>query len=200
MPTEPMGQLDLSIVTDLLIRRLEAYRDSSLLWNPNNLAVNPGPTYTISITGSAPETVREEGDCQLSVYLFHVAPNAFARNLRDSNPISSQSKVSGTTFPRFDLNLYYLLTAYSKDSYVQEQQAMSIALRCFEENPILEINVPMGGKSGECKISLTMANESTDVLGRLWQATTVPLRLSTVYQVRVMLFSPEATRTQGMTP
>src|SRR5881397_3207470 len=80
MPVAPMGVVDLSIITDRLISLLTLCRDTSSLWNPNNLAVNPGPQFTINITGLSPEAVRDLGDCQLTLYLFHVAEDKYQKN------------------------------------------------------------------------------------------------------------------------
>jgi hypothetical protein len=89
------------------------------------------------------------------------------------------------------LDLYYLLTASSAEgSYVQEQQAMSIALKCFHENPFVHIAVPGGAEPEE--FCLTMEIETADDMGHLWLATTAALRLATVYKVSVVFIEPPA--------
>jgi hypothetical protein len=42
------------------------------------------------------------------------------------------------------------------------------------------------------EFTLTMEADTADELSRLWQATTVPMRLSTVYKVSVVFITPEA--------
>jgi hypothetical protein len=84
MPPAPLGLLDLSLVTDLIIDKMKVCRDNSPLWNPTNLAINPGPPYTITISGLAPEEVRA-GDCELSFYMFHVSQDKNRRNLPPLN-------------------------------------------------------------------------------------------------------------------
>jgi len=190
--------LDLSVVTDLLIKKLQACRDASPIWNPTNLAVSPGPSFTITISGSAPETVRDASDCELSLYLFHVAADKFQRNLQPLVPVPSGS--APVPFQPLSLDLYYLLTAYAKGDYVHEQQAMSIALRCFHENPIQKTTVLVGGKNVQNEFSLTLEVETSEELGRFWQATTVPLRLAAVYKVSVVLISPEAADAKPAPP
>src|SRR5437879_5552179 len=145
MPPAPLGLLDLSVVTDLVVAKLKGCRDNSPLWNPNNLAINPGPPYTITITGLAPEEVRSSGDCEVSFYLFHVSQDKSQRNLPPVTPVPPLQ--APILFIPLTLDLYYLLTAYSKGSYVQEQQAMSIAMRCLHENPILTTTVVVGGQA-----------------------------------------------------
>lgn len=187
MPVAAIGVLDLSLITDLLIARLEACRDNSPLWNPNDLPINPGPTFTIAITGSMPSAVRDDGDCQLSLYLFHVSADKFQRNMPPVGP--GQPPI---TRQPLALDLYYLVTAYAEKDYVQEQQAMSIALRCFHENPIIHHTVVLQGQNVPEEFSLTMEVESVDEMGRLWQSFTAPYRLSTVYKVSVIFIPPDA--------
>lgn len=193
MPLGLLGVLDLSIVTDTLIKLLEDCRDNSPLWNPNGLAVNPGPAFTIKITGSMPETVRNDGDCQLSLYLFHIAQDKFQRN----SPVMG-SRSSLIPQQPMSLDLYYLLTAHTKDKpdYVREQQAMSIAIRCFYENPIVRKTVLINTQNVQEEFCLTMDVETADELSRLWQSFTTSFRLSVVYKVSVVFITPDVPGTQ----
>jgi len=190
-----LGVLDLSIITDALISLLDDCRDHSPLWNPNNLPTSPGPTFTIKITGSMPETVRKDGDCQLSLYLFHVAQDKFQRNSPMMGPRSS-------VIPQqpMSLDLYYLLTAYADKNYVQEQQAMSIAMRCFYENPIVRKTVSINSQGVKEEFCLTMEVETADELSRLWQSFTTAFRLSAVYKVIVVFITPDVPGTQPAPP
>lgn len=195
MPLGLLGVVDLSIITDTLITLLENCRDNSPLWNPQGLAVNPGPAFMIKITGSMPETVRNDGDCQLSLYLFHVAQDKFQRNSPVMGPRASlipQQPLS--------LDLYYLLTAYDKKNYIHEQQAMSIAMRCFYENPIVRKTVLINTQNIREEFSLTMEVETADELSRLWQSFTTSFRLSAVYKVSVVFITPDVPGTQPAPP
>ncbi|MBZ5510986.1 MAG: DUF4255 domain-containing protein [Acidobacteriia bacterium] len=195
MPPALLGLLDLSVVTDLLVQKLKDCRDQSPIWNPNNLPHNPGPSYTINITGVAPDELRSTGDCELTLYLFHVSQDKFQRNMPPFTP-PPPGNHTPVAFQPLTLNLYYLVTAYAKGDYVHEQQAMSIALRCFHEDPILTTTVVLGGQGVKQEWTLTMEIESTEELGRLWQATTVAMRLSTIYRVSVVMLSPETSAFQ----
>jgi hypothetical protein len=180
-----LGVLDLSVVTDKLIDMLTKSRDASPLWVVNGGTVDK---FTITITGSMPETVRGEGDCQVSVYLYHVSQDSYQRN----------SPVSGRAVPIPDqplsLDLFYIVTASAKKEYVHEQQAMSIALRCFHNNPFVRITERIAGSDVKEEFSLTMEIESVDKLGFLWQAFSTPFRLSAVYKVSVVFLTPDVTR------
>src|SRR5712692_10390540 len=108
MPIAPMGVVDLSSITDRLIGLLTQCRDTSSLWNPNNLAVNPGSPFTISITGLSPEAVRDLGDCQLTLYMFHVAEDKYQKNLEAVGQLSPT--VPPVRYTPLALDLHYLLT------------------------------------------------------------------------------------------
>jgi hypothetical protein len=183
MAIAQLGVLDLSVVTDALIARLTDCRDSSPLWP----GPNPQPSFTINVTGKAPDTVRSGADCELSLYLFHVTQDKFQMNAPVVGP-----RAMTIPFQPLSLDLFYLLSAYAGSDYVHEQQAMSIALRCFHETPILRTTVPFGAGPIQEEFTLTMEVETADEIGRLWQATTVALRLATVWKVSVVFMPPEA--------
>jgi hypothetical protein len=185
-----MGVVDLSSITDRLIGLLTDCRDNSSLWNPDNLPVNPGPPFTITPTGLSPESVRTLGDCQLTLYLFHVTEDKFQKNL--DVPGQTSPTVPLIRYTPLSLDLYYLLTAFSKNNYVQEQQAMTVAMRCFHDNPIVKLNVIFGAQVVNEEFTLTMETENLDELSRLWQSFAVPPRFSAVYKASVVLVSPEA--------
>ncbi len=191
MPVAPIGVVDLSSVTDRLIALITDCRDHSSLWNPQNLVTNPGPPFTITPSGLSPEAVRDQGDCQLTLYLFHVAENKFQKNLE---PVGKTSPtVPPIQYIPLALDLYYLLTAFAKGSYAQEQQAMTMAMRCLHDNAIVKLDVVLGGQAIKEEFTVTMEAEASDELARLWQSFAVPPRLSAVYRVSVALISPEET-------
>jgi hypothetical protein len=179
----PLGLLDLSIVTDRLIDLLKLYRDASRLWEENRSAP---PDFTVEVTGLAPDAARAVGGCQLSVYLFHVAVE---KSLRNTYPTGG----SAQRIPEqpLALSLYFLVTAWSDSeasAYVQEQQAMSIALKFFHETTRMVATVPLGQR--EQTLTVTFEPQGPDEIGRLWQALASPLRLSAVYRAAVAILEP----------
>jgi hypothetical protein len=190
MPLSPLGYLDLSLVTDKLIKMLKACRDNSPMWKKNGGDVDH---FTIEVSGSAPDTVRDSGVCQLSLYLFHVEQDKFQMN----SPVMG-ARAQPIPFQPLSLNLYFLLSAYAKDDYTSEQRAMSIAMRCFHENPIVHttVTLPLPPPTGvKEEFTLTMAVESADDMARLWQAITSPMRLAAIYRVSVIFMTPPVTPT-----
>jgi len=91
------------------------------------------------------------------------------------------------------LDLYYLVTAWAGSNYVQEQQAMSVALKAFQEHPIIRLTpaVQIDGVDVPEEFTLTMEMETPDELGRLWQAVSSPARLAAVYKASVVFITPE---------
>lgn len=195
----PLGLLDLSIVTDRLLSLLNGCVQNSRLWSeeptpPDGTppGITPGQRFDINVTGLAPDEIRSLAGCQLSLYLFHVSQDQFQRNSPVTGPTTAKGATRVPTIPYqpLSLDLYYLLTAYSKGSYIQEQQAMSIALKCLHENPIVRATVPVDGRTEE--FCLTMEVESVLEAGRLWQAITSSLRLSVIYKVSVVFIEPKS--------
>jgi hypothetical protein len=179
-----LGVLDLSTVTQTLLGMLGTYMNSTA---PIPMSIIP--------SGSMPDVLRTESGPQLTFSLFHVVEDKFQRN----NPFL----ISGTQpFPRarsipyqpMSLDLYYLLSAFSQKNWEQEQQAMSLAMQFFYQNPIVTMPVTLPGIPGTVseEFTLTMQIETSDEMARLWQAITVPLRLSVVYKVSVILLTPPA--------
>jgi hypothetical protein len=190
MPVATFGMLDLSIVTDEIRHLLERCITASPLFDTNG---GPVVKFDIFVHGDPPDVVRNEAHCNLSLYLFHISQDRYQMNALNTNPGAPNGFPRSQRIPLqpMSLDLYYLLTAYSDTGYVEQQQAMSIALRCLHENPIITTTVPLGPGRPE-EFCLTLEPQSVDEAGRLWQATTAPIRLSAVYKVSVIFISPEA--------
>lgn len=180
--------IDLSSITDHLIALLkEAFKPTSPVWIENGGTIK---RFAPVINGAMPETARDEGGCTLSLYLLHVSQNKFYRNTPVNGPLPQLNRKHPLS-----LDLYYMLTAYAGDTYAQEQQAMSIALRCFHESPIVRKSSP------DEEYTLSMEVETADEMSRLWQALNVSLRLAVVYKVSVVFVTPsEAPTIPGPTP
>ena len=173
--------LDLSVVTDTLKKLVDTKWPNAPLWTPAT------PQFAVDVTGLSPEAVRQGQGAQLSLYLYHVDEN----NAVESLFWTAQSQAAGgppVQYQPLALDLYYLLSAYAEGSYIHEQQAMSIAMRIFHENPVIR-GVGPDGQPWEA--TLTPERRSYDELSRLWQATTSALRLSAVYRAAVILIEPE---------
>jgi hypothetical protein len=182
--------LDLSSVTDTLIGLVSSQWATAPIWAEiGGSTATPGPTFTPSFTGLAPDAARQQPGAQLGMFLYHVESNKATESLF-WQPQMTDPSVAGepTRFLPLALDLFYLLFSYSADSYIEEQEAMSVALRVYHANPIVR-SAPAAAMPWE--LTLTMEHRSYDELSRLWQATTAPLRMSLVYRAAVVLIDPD---------
>jgi hypothetical protein len=172
---------DLSAVTDTLMNLVTAQWPNAPLWTQDT------PQFAVNLTGLSPDAARAGMGAQLSLYLYHIDENKATESLF----WTAQAQTAGGPPLRYQplaLDLYYLLSAYEQGNYVHEQQAMSIAMRVFHENPLVSGDSPDGSK---WEVTLNLESRSYDELSRLWQATTSALRLSAVYRAAVVLIKPE---------
>jgi len=180
------GTPDLATISSFLVDLVRSCNDSSAAWNPDGTNPPPGPDFTLDVSSSAPDAVRTLGNCQLSIYLFHVSADPYNRN----QPLNGQFPGLVPYLP-LGLNLFYLVTAFDTQTAAHEQRAMSIAMKCLHEHPIIRTNLTVLGKASPVELSITLEANSVDEMSRLWQASTVAQRLSAVYRVAVAFLSPE---------
>jgi hypothetical protein len=109
---------------------------------------------------------------------LHVGQDPFFRN----TPIMGPGAGRNTQQP-LGLNLSYLLTAYAPANAVREQQAMSIALSCFHEQPVYT------GTAG-AYLTVSLGSDTLADMSALWQSFTVAYRLSTVFRVAIAFLTP----------
>jgi len=176
--------LDLSAVTDSLIDLVKNNWASAPIWAELGLG---GPSFTPTFSGLAPDAIRDGGGPQLSLFLYHVeSDNAQEATFWTSQMVRSPGQP--VRYLPLALDLYYLLSAYSDGSYSDEQQAMSVAMRIFHASAAVRSDTT---PNPAWSLTLTMEHRSYDELSRLWQATTVPLRLGAVYRAAVVFLTPD---------
>jgi hypothetical protein len=136
-----IGVSNLWDITDELIQLLNANKGGA----------------TFNVTDRSPDEVRSLPDATyLSLYLFHVAPDKFQRNALPVSPAPGAERATRalrTPYQPLSLELYYLLTAYAKgvNASRDEQWAMTAALKCFHEHPIVTATVPDDGRFAHLK-------------------------------------------------
>ena len=180
--------LDLSAVTDSLITLVKNQWATAPIWAEIG-ASPPGPTFTPTFTGLAPDAVRQQPGPQLSMFLYHVEPDNARASLFWQPQMLNQPQGQPTRFLPLALDLFYLLFAYSEASYAEEQEAMSVAMRIIHANTIVR-SAP--GSSPPWELTLTIDRRGYDELSFLWQAFTVPLRMSLVLRAAVVLIDPDS--------
>jgi hypothetical protein len=186
-----LGTLDLSVVTDRLVTLLHDDYEAWPLWDSNG---GPLTKFHTTINGAMPESVRTKAGCQLNLYLLHIRQNAAQHNA----PVLG--RVTPIPYQPLALELYYLLTAFSSEDYRQEQRAMSVAVRCLYEHPIVRMTVPIDGTAVPAEFTLQMQVETPDDLGRIWQAFNTAYRLSAMYRASVVFVTPKGVADQPAPP
>jgi hypothetical protein len=164
---------DISNVSDAL---------HDLLTQALTASVNPPlsiPHFNVNVSLGSPETARTQPPCQLSLYLLHVGRDPYWRNA----PLDGPRPQLNAAQP-LSLNLYYLLTAWADADYTSEQRAMTIALQCFQSQPIYRLPLTTD------EFTITVEADTIEEMSRLWQAFTVPMRLSCVVKVGVVFITP----------
>src|SRR6266851_5532191 len=149
------GTPDLASISNVLVDLVRSCNDSSAAWNPDGANPPPGKDFTLEVSGSAPDAVRTLGDCQLSIYLFHVAADPFNRN----QPLDGRFPALIPYLP-LGLSLFYLVTAFDRETAAHEQRAMSIAMKCLHEHPVLRTNLTVLGKASPVELTITLEANS----------------------------------------
>lgn len=181
--------LDLSAVTDGLVNLVKNQWTTAPIWAELGLG---GPSFTPKISGLAPDRIREGDATYLSIFLYHVEPNNAQESMFWRSEFM-QGPGQPVRYMPLALDLFYLVSAYSESSYIEEQQAMSVALRIFHANAVVRSGPPSPPAPGPLawQLTLSMEHRSYDELSRLWQATTAALRLGVVYRAAVLFITPD---------
>jgi len=176
---------DLSIITDALRDLLTDSVNTSPVFGGNP------PPFSVTVSGQHPQTPALS-DCELNVYLFHIAPNKHLANSFWSQGAQHGGTPAVAAEP-LSLDLWYMVSVQSKTSYVQEQQILGIAMQCLHDNVVLEVNAPtpLPGAVTPSHATVILESPSFDELSRLWQAFGLPLRPTAEYRVSVAFLTPE---------
>ena len=177
--------LDLSLVTDTLRQILSDALAANPLWGGGP------PPFNIAVSGQHPEQPGNV-DCELNLYLFHVGADKFlANSFWTSQAQSGAGGKQPVAFEPLCLDLWYLLSAQSKTSYVHEQQVLGVAMRAFHEHGTVKISAPTPPPDPvtPSEASLVLESPTFDELSRLWQALGQPLRTTAQYRVGVVFLT-----------
>lgn len=168
---------DLAQVTHLLIHQLSEAIKASPRYVQNH--------FPFEVSGLMPAVSRTDGTNVLSLYLLHVGRDPYWRN----TPVTGQRAQLNIAQP-LSLNLSYLLTSYSEKNWAMEQYLMSVALAYFHANPVYV--------SATAEFTVTVEADSIEEMSRLWQAITVPIRLSSMFRVAIVFLTPEQPQPEQM--
>jgi hypothetical protein len=152
---------------------------------------------------------------RLNLFLYQTAPNASWRNV---GLPSHNGNGDRTSNPPLALNLYYLLTAYSKEPFHAEIM-LGYAMQLLHETPILTrglIRTTLRNLASRAEpvfrslatssladqvelVKLSPQLMSTDEMSKLWSAIQTQYRPTVVYQASVVLIESQQS-TQSALP
>jgi len=154
---------------------------------PTSLNLN-----SISVTTKPPDRARQAGDTtnQLNLFLYQTVPNAAWRNMS----LPRQNQPGDTGLPPVALTLHYLLSAYaSGDDDVAAHILLGQALRIFNDNAVLnqdDIRNALPGNDLYAQIErvrITPQTFSIEEISKLWTAFATSYRVSSAFEVSVVL-------------
>ncbi|SEO73134.1 DUF4255 domain-containing protein [Nitrosovibrio sp. Nv6] len=164
----------------------------------NSIQADPALTGTL-ITTKPPDKARGTNTGrQLNLFLYQPQTNAAFRN----SEIPHRATQGEAGMPPLALNLFYLATAYGEeqraDEEVMSHHLLGRAMSTFHDHPLLgteEIRNALPDNDLHQQIErvrITSQPMTLDEISKLWSAFQTPYRLSSFYQVAVVLI--ESTR------
>jgi hypothetical protein len=182
-----MALLDLSLVTKTLIEIVK-----------RAIAASPAkPGGTLNITALPPDRL-EDLDNAVGIYLYHFVEEGTLKN--HVWPNRPQPPLRNAPIA---LNLHYVISSHStateSEGPYREQLLMGLATKALHDFPIVKDDTEVGGFKvmhpsmigGDNKIHIALRHIPINEAVSYWTAGSKALRLSTYYEVAVVLLEPE---------
>ncbi len=133
---------------------------------------------------------------QINLFLYHTAIDAAWRNM----DIPYQVRPGEIGQPPLPLNLFYLITAYGEgDDDIKSHRLLGRAMSVLHDHPLLgraeiELIVPDSELQNQVeRVRITFQPMSLDEMSKLWMIFQTQYRISTAYQVSVVLIDSSRT-------
>ncbi|HZS39125.1 MAG TPA: DUF4255 domain-containing protein [Polyangia bacterium] len=127
---------------------------------------------------------------QLNLFLYQVGPNAAWRNMDLRNAV----RPGELSMPPVAFNLYYLLTAYGRNfDDLLSHRLLGRAVTLLNDNsPLLQADIANALDGADLayqpeRVRVTPHALSAEEISKLWTVFQTPYRLSTAYEVSVIL-------------
>ncbi|MEM7335776.1 MAG: DUF4255 domain-containing protein [Chloroflexota bacterium] len=130
-----------------------------------------------AISFENPTEAAKQSSNQLSIWLYHIVENGFAKN----QPMRRRPDGSGQ-FPPLMLDLYYLITPLGSVSETNHLRIGKI-LELFYDNAILHMHDPAFDVAEQLRIVL--CTQTIEELTSIWDSLQEPYRLSVCYRVSI---------------
>ncbi len=152
----------------------------------------------IHVTAQPPDAANSDttNTNQINLFLYHIMPNAAWRNM----PLPDRVSPGESAQPPLALNLYYLITAYTRETGevgdIDGHNLLGRVMRVLYDHPVLsakDITLPDSDVQNQIeRIRITMQPLNIEEIYRLWTGFQTQYRLSVSYEVSVILI--ESTR------
>jgi hypothetical protein len=182
-----MALLDLSLVTKTLVEIVKRY-----------IAVSPAkPAQVVDVTSLPPDQLLQY-DNSIGIYLYHLVEEAAFKNQTWPGRPSSPAQ-----FSPIGLNLHYIVSTHSasdkSEGPYREQLLMGLATKALHDYPMVNDGTVVGGfpvmptemMGDDNRIRLALRHVPANEAISYWTAGSQPLRLSSYYEVSVVLIEPE---------
>lgn len=143
----------------------------------------------IRITAQPPDAANGDQNVlhQVNLFLYHITPNAAWNNM----PVPP----SQNGIPPLALNLYYMVTAYSRDGGdsgdINSHNLLGRVMRVFHDHPVLssgDITMTQSDVQNQIdRIRITLQPLTIEEIFRLWSGFLTQYRMSVSYEVSVVL-------------
>ncbi|AFZ12023.1 hypothetical protein Cri9333_1114 [Crinalium epipsammum PCC 9333] len=149
-----------------------------------------------SVTARPPDKARDNSDSgnQINIFLYQTLPNAAWRN----QDLRNRVKPGETGQAPLALNLYYLITAYGQDNDdILSHRLLGTAMRVLHDHCILnpiEIKNALAESDLQNQIErvrINLVTLSLEELSKLWSCFQTQYRISTAYEVSVILIESD---------
>lgn len=182
-----MALLDLSLVTKTLVEIVKRY-----------IAVSPAkPAQVVDVT-SLPPDLLVQYDNSIGIYLYHLVEEAAFKNQTWPGRPTWPAK-----FSPMGINLHYIVSTHSasekSEGPYREQLLMGLATKALHDYPMINDGTVVGGftvmpsemMGDDNRIRLALRHVPSNEAVSYWTAGSQPLRLSSYYEVSVVLIEPE---------
>lgn len=187
-----MPLLDISLVTQALLKVIEENVTSSPAWSAANvLTLSPQP----------PDKLK--GTRAIGLYLYHIREDAHTK--AQDWPVDDEAPLR---YCPMGISLYYLLTAHSEipDTSQQvyaEQLMMGLAVKALHDYPKLDDTTTVGGvpvfapqlTGRENRLRISLQPIQFNEAMQYWTGTQ-PLRLAAYYEVAATLLEADAVKSR----
>lgn len=161
---------------------------------------------TPKVTTLPPDDERVDDNDGVNLFLYRVSEDSFNKNMDWRGDKSN----AGAHRPALSLNLYYLLTSYTKKSNGSAQdditahQLLGNAMAILNEYPVLnnthdgdfdadlDTQFPQELRDSFERIKITLMPNSMDEFSKIWTGLNKAYRLSVTYEVSLVQIAPTA--------